>query len=1310
MPRFADTNPYLPPTEDEQQARIVREIVDTQTDEQVRTGLTALRPSTANDTPTNITLSTSAEELALREQLTDLQAEAAAISFTVAPLVDAGVFTIEEIGRTVTDAVNSFAQDLNDIPVDIATHLLDVPGMERFVNRYSGEPIISAGALGISEELLTEYYSITDESIAAAFPEQFPPPGRSVTRRMAERAYLPQLYEPPQTSVGRVGSSMLEFTMAIMLAGNVARGIIGAGAATETAATRTFEMVGSLLLINEPAEHSLLEVFKQVPGLEQPVQAFLDATDDDAPAALRRVRQALEGAAIAKTFEPFIKGLEFYRPWRAAQRASSKELLKQLGRKRAAEAGTRAETGFAEATAAERTGSAAAIEAERAAALAEGIPRGAKVATPKGSAAELEAQFQRRTREAMARPAAARLGEATLDARKNLVAVTNAAGETISFDIETLSAFDKNLQAIFAASRESFRATTTDIEIGKRAARITTRDLLLKLDPHAPEFSINAAQARALRMRMQSLDNDIHSLLKLLGPEAQKTEGLTDIALAELFRLSQLRLAFEARSQRGLSEAARVMREAQLDVDAAVQLFTAANRRAQAEGFSSALHKRIVAKQAAASASDINAARRTIQQAGGREKIREMLATFEAVGDEDAKQYAFWQGLSIAQKFGATARFAFYQSTLSGLAVPKAAIGNTVFSTQLGIERSLGTLLPAKGPTAASPEMLTFIGTMEYYKGLASGIRNNFSLVVDTFTTREFQEVVGQSRLGGQRTMITNQAGTVTSRGVQPMRAYAGRLKQSSNPFTQRLGRAMSTLAFAFESPTRALVALDDLTGAAVTHATLRAQGADRAAMLGLRGNQFRTFVLDSVLNPAANDQAMALYRGSQAGLRQTPDVAFIQNALRFADSNIALNLMFPYMRPQLNQFLIAMERTPFALLSGNIRAEIAKGGSAAQMAEAKILLGSAIAMAFWDLAQEGRLFGNWPNVSGLTTGTGSQTANDHTIILGDTPIAYLADNPITKLMELTADAYHHGQALDPQSDSAQELIGSIMGIAVQIASSQVDLQGAASIISTARQGDISATGAVSQQELREILQGMIVPSGARAVFGQALAEDEGRIRKLPANMVERIDQAFGGFFGPAMAFAHVDLSGQSIPSIPGYMGLTFASVSFSMAQGKDIAPWANELMRLTLQLGYEPIKHPNPTIAERVPATPEEIWTMRTLAGTGFDGSPSFPEIVNELIAQPEYLAAPPFAQAALISTHISPLRTAARKETIRRMNDKYPPGHPLNPIDRMEAQILIATGEVPDFPRDPGPTNLESAQRILQRGRDRLTPPVIP
>lgn len=215
--------------------------------------------------------------------------------------------------------------------------------------------------------------------------------------------------------------------------------------------------------------------------------------------------------------------------------------------------------------------------------------------------------------------------------------------------------------------------------------------------------------------------------------------------------------------------------------------------------------------------------------------------------------------------------------------------------------------------------------------------------------------------------------------------------------------RAIDLVGEGVRIPCRFLGAEDAFFKSVGYRMELNARAFRQASEEGLKGPAMAKRMKEIIADPpddinlaavdAANYQTFTrvLGEGGQAGMK-------------FLNKFPALRLIIPFVRTPANIIKFAGERTPLALASKNVRAEIAAGGARRDLALAKMSLGSMIMASMASMTAEGLVTGGGPedyNLKAIKRNTGWQA---YSIKVGDKYYAFNRLEPLGMLFGIAAD------------------------------------------------------------------------------------------------------------------------------------------------------------------------------------------------------------------------------------------------------------------------------------------------------------------
>jgi hypothetical protein len=212
--------------------------------------------------------------------------------------------------------------------------------------------------------------------------------------------------------------------------------------------------------------------------------------------------------------------------------------------------------------------------------------------------------------------------------------------------------------------------------------------------------------------------------------------------------------------------------------------------------------------------------------------------------------------------------------------------------------------------------------------------------------------------------------------------------------------------------PSRALLAEDEFFKTLNRLAEINARAVRLALNEGLRGQALSQRIAEIKANPPpslkkAADE-WALYQTFQNHMGPIGTMV-----MRLRDSVPGLYLLMPFIRTPANLIKYAAERTPFGLMMGSVRENLAgtHGNIARDMQIARMGLGSSVAL----------VIGSWA-MAGILTGSGPDDPDErrlwlenhqpYAIKFGDTWISYQRLDPFGLILGVTADLIGLGGAV----------------------------------------------------------------------------------------------------------------------------------------------------------------------------------------------------------------------------------------------------------------------------------------------------------
>lgn len=271
------------------------------------------------------------------------------------------------------------------------------------------------------------------------------------------------------------------------------------------------------------------------------------------------------------------------------------------------------------------------------------------------------------------------------------------------------------------------------------------------------------------------------------------------------------------------------------------------------------------------------------------------------------------------------------------------------------------------------------------------------------------------------------------------------------------LGRFLDFVGTATRVPTRLLGAEDEFFKTIGYRMELHAQSLRQGISEGLSGETLGRRMAEIVQNPPEH----IMINSADAALYQTftNEVGWfgkwIMEGRAKGGSFNPLILVLPFVRTPVNITRYALERTPFAPLVGQWRADIAAGGARADLALAKMATGTSLFLTVMDFADKGYITG--PGFRGGKD-TGTQEAQERQGVkpfsakLGDRWVSYDRADPFGMVMGFAAaitEAVKKGEVDQDQVDEWQEVAAMSIAAISQVVINKTYLQGAAKMVET---------------------------------------------------------------------------------------------------------------------------------------------------------------------------------------------------------------------------------------------------------------------
>ena len=202
-------------------------------------------------------------------------------------------------------------------------------------------------------------------------------------------------------------------------------------------------------------------------------------------------------------------------------------------------------------------------------------------------------------------------------------------------------------------------------------------------------------------------------------------------------------------------------------------------------------------------------------------------------------------------------------------------------------------------------------------------------------------------------------------------------------------------------TPTTALIVEDEFFRVFGRNMTVKAMSRRIATKEGLEGEALATRMLDLQENPTK----LMLEESEDFSQRLTFTQELGQTGRgiqQMTNNHPILKFILPFIRTPVNLIKFAGSRSPLGLLSADIRNSIAGGGPGGDLALARMMMGSGLAMVMVNQALKGNVTGAGPSDQGLSA-TWRRTNAPFSIKFGGTWHSYNRTDPFGLLMGAAA-------------------------------------------------------------------------------------------------------------------------------------------------------------------------------------------------------------------------------------------------------------------------------------------------------------------
>jgi len=250
--------------------------------------------------------------------------------------------------------------------------------------------------------------------------------------------------------------------------------------------------------------------------------------------------------------------------------------------------------------------------------------------------------------------------------------------------------------------------------------------------------------------------------------------------------------------------------------------------------------------------------------------------------------------------------------------------------------------------------------------------------------------------------------------------------------------KAVDFMGETIRLPGRFLMAEDELFKSVGYRMELRAQAFRMASQEGLTGQARAGRMAEILRDPEglAPNVHLAAIDASRYATFTNPLESKLLGALS-QSKNPVIKLIVPFVRTPTNILKYAFDRTPFAMASSRIRADINAGGARRDLALARISMGSMLMGTAAVMAAEGRITGGGPSDPKLQANLRRQGWQPYSIKIGDKYVQYGRLEPLGMLFGLAGDFAEitglAGEELTPEAENLASAI--VMSISKNVTS-----------------------------------------------------------------------------------------------------------------------------------------------------------------------------------------------------------------------------------------------------------------------------------
>ena len=356
--------------------------------------------------------------------------------------------------------------------------------------------------------------------------------------------------------------------------------------------------------------------------------------------------------------------------------------------------------------------------------------------------------------------------------------------------------------------------------------------------------------------------------------------------------------------------------------------------------------------------------------------------------------------------------------------------------------------------------------------GMVHGFKDGLKLAAKTMRTGEGSDVIGKVEQSSRSFTAENFTPTRAGRVVNFI--TAGSLERGGIA-----ARGVDLLGDVARVPSRLVTAEDELFKTVGYRMELQAQAFRTASAEGLKGEAMAKRIADIVANPPENLHLAAV----DAARYQTftkPLGEAGQAAQKWIRKIPALRLLAPFVRTPTNILKYVGERTPLAVLSKSVRADIAAGGARRDLALARIGLGTMVMGVVADMTASGTITGGGPSNKEMRSHLRNTGWQPYSVKIGDTWYSYNRLDPLGMTLGLAADTAEimgqtYGDSANADMGPDELAAAAVMAVAKNV-TSKTWLTGVSELIEAIEDPDRNMTRFLQRYA------GTLVPAGVAQV------------------------------------------------------------------------------------------------------------------------------------------------------------------------------------------------------------------------------------